>query len=83
MTTVPTAHFTLPEVLAAINALYAPGAVQISEIDKYLKSFQRDPSAWGICTQLLQAESLPPSVIFPLVIVKFYPKNDTRCIRLQ
>jgi len=58
----PIIEFTVPNILSAINALYAPGAVQIQEIDKYLKLFQRDPAAWTICIQILNTNSLPPSV---------------------
>ncbi len=54
--------FQLPDVLTAINAIYAPGAVNISELDRYLKAFQRDSSAWAVCIRLLQTEELPPYV---------------------
>lgn len=63
-----TPQFDLANVLTAINSIYAQGAVNIQELDQFLKQFQNDPSAWSISIQVLQNYTLPPFVRHIFVI---------------
>jgi len=60
-------NYNYEDVLSAVNTLYSGGSVKVSELDHYLKGFQKSEMGWLICIQMLCDNKVNQSVFWKVI----------------
>jgi hypothetical protein len=55
-------NYNYEDVLSAVNALCSRSSMQVPELDRYLKGFQKSGEAWVINVQMLSDSGLSEAV---------------------